>query len=259
MKYKLSAVSYINTLPFVEGLKSNLLSQYIDVSYDIPSICAEKLSSGTVDIGLVPVASLPEIENPRIISKYCIGAVDKVHTVCLFSEVLLEEIDYIILDYQSRTSVQLIKILAKYYWKIDVKFLQGEPGFENKIKGNVAGIIIGDRVFELESSFKYQFDLAEVWMDWKSVPFCFAVWVANKEIDPKFIEVFNSALKEGLDNLDLTISKYQPRFPHVNLNDYYKNKISYIFSDERRKSVDIFLNYLNKPTSEKNKIEGLFA
>ncbi len=259
MKYKLSAVSYVNTLPFVEGLKSNLLSPYIDVSYDIPSVCAEKLSTGIVDIGLVPIATLPEIENPIIISEYCIGAVNKVHTVCLFSDVPLEEIDSIILDYQSRTSVQLVKILAKYYWKIDVNFIQGEAGFENQIAGNVAGIIIGDRVFELESKFKYQFDLAEVWMDWKSVPFCFAVWVANKEIKPSFVEIFNTSLKEGLENLDLTITKYQPLFPHINLNDYYKNKISYIFSQERKKSVSIFLNYLNNSTSDKNRNEGLLV
>ena len=55
MKYKLSVVSYVNTIPFIYGLKQYGLDKKLDISLDIPSTCAEKLLSREVDIGLVPI------------------------------------------------------------------------------------------------------------------------------------------------------------------------------------------------------------
>lgn len=259
MKYKISAVSYINTLPFVEGLNSEILKDYIEVSYDMPSICAEKVINGAVDIGLIPVAAIKDIGTANIISDYCIGAVDKVHTVCLFSEVPLAEIETIILDYQSRSSVQLVRILAKHYWNIDVVFEEGSVGYEELICGTRAGLIIGDRVFEMESNFSFQYDLAEAWMNWKKIPFCFAAWVSNKDIDPAFIQIFNRALGDALDKIDIAIEKYQPAFPAIDLNDYYKNKISYKLTPQRRTSVNVFLNYLEENIAKGNSIEEVVS
>ena len=113
MKYKLSVVSYLNTIPFIYGLKQSGLDKKLDISLDIPSVCAEKLLSGKVDIGLVPIVVIKQMENPQIISNFCIGADGEVDTVCLFSDVSIEKVESIYLDYQSKTSVELLKILLK--------------------------------------------------------------------------------------------------------------------------------------------------
>ena len=106
-KVRVSAVSYLNSIPFVYGLEqSDLLPAAIDLSLDIPSVCAEKLLSDEVDLGLIPVATIPDLSNPQIISEYCIGADGPVQTVCLFSSVPLENITTVLLDFHSRTSVQ---------------------------------------------------------------------------------------------------------------------------------------------------------
>jgi chorismate dehydratase len=156
-KIRISAVSYLNSLPFVYGLTHSSLINECDISLDIPSVCAEKLINGTVDIGLIPVAAIPQVPNATIISDYCIGANGEVKTVCLFSEVPLNEIKTILLDYQSRTSVLLVKILAKEFWKINPEFINAEAGFEQKIKGTTAGVVIGDRTFELIPPIQKQF------------------------------------------------------------------------------------------------------
>ena len=108
---KVSAVSYLNTIPFIYGLRNSELMQQIDLYIDCPSVCADKLINNQVDIGLVPVVILDQLNNPKIISDYCIGANGPVDTVCIYSDVPIEEIESIYLDYQSRTSVELLKIL----------------------------------------------------------------------------------------------------------------------------------------------------
>ena len=113
---KISAVSYLNSKPFLYGLEQSYVRGKIDISLDTPAQAAEKLLNDEVEISLVPVAIIPQLENPVIISPYCIGADGKVATVCLFSNVPVEEIKTVHLDYQSRTSVQLVRVLFREFW-----------------------------------------------------------------------------------------------------------------------------------------------
>ena len=100
MKYKISAVSYANTYPFLYAIKNSSLVNKIDLSLDYPALCAEKLLTNEVDIGLVPVATMALLNEYYIISDYCIGAVGKVKSVLLVSDVKLEDIASFITNVQ---------------------------------------------------------------------------------------------------------------------------------------------------------------
>jgi chorismate dehydratase len=66
---KFSIVSYLNTLPFLYGIQNSpYLKDKMVMDLDIPSVCAQKLSDGTVDAGLVPAALLADIKGYHIIS-----------------------------------------------------------------------------------------------------------------------------------------------------------------------------------------------
>ena len=162
MSYKVSCVSYLNSKPFIYGIENSELLHHgeIELSLDIPKRCAEKLIMKEADIGLVPVATLALLDEYQIISKFCIGAVGAVHSVCLYSDVPLHEIDSIILDYQSLTSVNLTRILCKHYWKISPEFIQGDKDYINDISNQKAGVIIGDRTFQLLDRYRYTYDLS---------------------------------------------------------------------------------------------------
>ena len=134
---KISAVSYLNTVPFIHGLKQSVLIHSIGLQLDYPSICADKLINGIVDLALVPVAVIPKLLQAHIISDYCIGANGAVDTVCLYSDVPITEIESIALDYQSRTSVALLKILLKEYWQLNPELKKADVGFEENIKGSI--------------------------------------------------------------------------------------------------------------------------
>ncbi|MAY83975.1 MAG: ABC transporter substrate-binding protein [Flavobacteriales bacterium] len=242
-KIRVSAVSYLNTIPFIHGIENSpALLEQIELSRDIPSECARKLMSGEVDLGLVPVAILPQMDESFIVTDFCIGAVGEVSSVLLFSDVPLEEIEEVYLDYQSRTSVQLCHILCREYWKITPKFIKAEPGFESKIKDKTAGLVIGDRCFGMKGKHKYQYDLSKEWYDWKKLPFVFAVWLSRSELSKSFEQEFNTALQNGLGDLIGAIKKYPYEgLSHDELLAYLEKSIDYHLDDDKVKGLNEFL------------------
>ena len=234
-----SCVSYLNSQPFIYGLKNNSIINEIELTLDVPSVCAEKLLNGTVDIGLVPVAIIPEMKESHIISDYCIGADGNVETVLLLSDVPLQDIKTVLPDYQSRTSVLLLRILADKFWKIAPVWTDGEINFEKKISGTTAGLVIGDRAFTYKNNFKYCYDLAEEWKKFTSLPFVFACWVSNKKIPVDFISRFNSALENGLKNISRVASQHPSK--GFNPLDYLTKKVSFNLDAKKKEAMKLFL------------------
>ena len=242
VKYKVSAVSYLNTVPFIHGLKQSELTHNIDLQLDYPAICADKLINGTVDLALVPVAVIPKLKDSYIISDYCIGADGAVDTVCLYSDVPITEIESITLDYQSRTSVSLLKILLKEYWELKPELKKADFGFEDNIKGNHAALVIGDRAFPLNIKHTYIYDLSAIWKEITAFPFVFAAWVANKKLPQNFISNFNTALEKGLSDIDRALALEGDNYPNcTNPEDYLNNKISYNLDAKKEKGMELFL------------------
>ena len=233
-KIKISAVSYLNTKPFVYGLQHSDIINEIDLSLDIPSMCAKKLLNDEVDIGLVPVSILPELKEHYILTDYCIGAEGAVKSVILFSEVPLNEIKNIYLDYQSKTSVQLVKVLAQNFWKIKPAWIDADKNYEEEISDYAAGIVIGDRALELKNKFKFSYDLAEEWKKFTGLPFIFACWVSNKKLPEAFINKFNQAICFGIENKESVIT-------NPNEREYFEKYISYEFDEKKKKAMKLFL------------------
>ena len=239
---KISAVSYLNTIPFIHGLKQSELINTIDLQLDYPSICADKLINGIVDLALVPVVVIPKLKHPYIISDYCIGANGAVDTVCLYSDVAIDKIESIGLDYQSRTSVALLKILLKEYWQLNPELKKSDIGFEDNIKGKHAALVIGDRAFTLNAKHKFIYDLSAIWKEMTGLPFVFAAWVSNTKLPQDFINMFNKALEKGLGNIDKALALEGDSYPNCeNPEDYLNNKISYSLDAEKQKGMELFL------------------
>ena len=246
VNYKVSAVSYLNTIPFIHGIKSSNISDFIDLQLDYPSVCAQKLINNEVDIALVPVVVLKDNPQFNIISDYCIGSNGKVDTVCLYSDVPLREIEEIYLDYQSRTSIELLKVLCKEHWNISPKFSNSPEGFENKIERETAALIIGDRAFSANGKYKFVYDLSESWKEMTGLSFVFACWISNKNIEENFTAEFNKSLKIGVENVEEAIKKESDNYPHCkNPKEYLNNKISYLLDENKRKGMELFLDKIN--------------
>lgn len=247
-KIRVGAVSYLNTKPLLYGLKRSpdLLSQII-LTEDYPRKIGKMLVNDEIDMGLIPVAFISQIPDWQIVSDYCIGSVGKVETVSLFSDVPVEQIEKVILDYQSFSSVNLCKVLLKNYWKKEVVFEDANENYIAEIKGTTAGVIIGDRVFEQKQSSncqEYIYDLAEEWTKFTGLPFMMAAWIANKALPEKFIEDFNEANKLGLENIDAVVAENP--YPHYDLKKYFEEDISYKITEHKKEALQLFLKLIKE-------------
>lgn len=246
-KIKLSVVSYLNSKPFIYGIEQSDVYKNVDLQLDIPSQCARKLVDGQVDIGLIPVAVIPELKEQYIISDYCIGAIGKVSSVMLYSEVPLQSIKKILLDYQSRTSVTLVQILAREFWNIHPEWVAASHNYENQIHGNTAAVIIGDRTFGLENKYPFVYDLSEEWQKFTGLPFVFACWVANKKLPDAFVTSFNAALKYGLDHRKHLIHELIQKGAYkIDVEKYLTKSISYDYDVAKKQALKLFLEYMAK-------------
>ena len=242
-KIKLTAVSYLNTVPLLHGLRQSEVMDSIDLQIATPAQCALQLEQGLTDISLIPVAALRNISGYEIISNYCIGAAGKVRTVVLLSNDELHTVDTIYLDPDSRTSVMLVQILAKHLWKIRPSF---KPYTEGQTIGkNEACVLIGDKVFAEEHRFACRYDLAEHWIRFTGLPFVFAVWASIRPLPTGFIETFDKALQYGAHHITEALSGPLPCSRETAI-DYLTHNISYILDENKRKGLINFLNFLNE-------------
>ncbi|MEO8821665.1 MAG: menaquinone biosynthesis protein [Ginsengibacter sp.] len=243
-KVRVGAVSYLNTKPLIYGIEKGMIKEEADLLIDYPSKIASMLLEDEIDVGLVPVAIIPEMKEYHIISDYCIGSVGEVASVCLFSEVPLDKIDTILLDYQSRTSVALLKVLIRDFWKIKVVFENTSGNYQTKISGTTAGLVIGDRALQQRKISPFIYDLGEEWEKFTGLPFVYAAWISNKKLDAGFIKDFNEANAFGLNKIDDVVN--QNPYEVFDLHHYYNDCISFEMDEKKKKGLGLFLKKLTK-------------
>ncbi len=242
-KIKISVVSYLNAKPFIYGLENFDNPIKLSYSEDIPSECARKLLTNEVQLGLIPIAILPELNEYHIVSDYCIGANGKVNSVFILSNTPIQKINKIWLDPHSRTSNNLAKILCKNYWNLPINFSSRSSDILEMEDGEGL-VLIGDRTFGVTRNFKYVYDLSEEWERFTGLPFVFAAWVSNTMLPKDFIQYFNEALKFGLANIKVVIDKFKR--PDFDVEDYLMNKINYELNDQKRKAIATYLTFCSK-------------
>jgi chorismate dehydratase len=243
-KIRVGIVNYLNTKPLVYGLERAPIKDKIELIGDYPSRLAKRLMDGEIDVGLIPVAVLPKIAEYQIVGNYCIGTEGEIASVALFSEVPMYEIKRVYLDYQSRTSVALLKYLMKESWGINPEIIESvDEDYRNEIKGTTAGLVIGDRAFEQRKISTFIYDLGSEWRTITGLPFVFAAWVSTRPLPEEFIKEFDEANQLGLSHIDEIVA--QINFPLFDLKKYYRLHLSYHLDDAKRSAMKKFLELIS--------------
>ncbi len=247
-KIKVSAVSFINTYPFIYGLENTSVINKIILSTDTPSDCAKKVIKNEADIGLIPITEIKKLNYSEIISDYCIASDNKARSVILISRQPIHKIKTIYLDSQSETSNNLVKILSKNFWETNPEF---KNSWENNelmnLDINSAAVLIGDRTFKIQNEYPYIYDLAEEWNKFTNLPFVFACWVANKKISDSFKKEFIEGIEFGLKHiLEIINTNYKGIKNIENIEEYYFNNMNYRLDEKKRKAMRLFFNYLGE-------------
>jgi len=236
-------VGYLNTRPLVYGLKLPPIANEIELIEENPARLAELLINDEIDVGLIPVAIIPQLDEYFICGDYCIATETEVASVCLFSEVPVNEIEKVYLDYQSRSSVALLKWLMKEYWNIHPEMIQAtDDNYRKEIRGTTAGLVIGDRALEQRKISTFIYDLASEWRSITGLPFVFAAWTSKRPLPVSFVQKFDEANAMGLRHIDEIVAGLP--FDLYDLKKYYSLHLSYKFDDRKRKGMELFLQYI---------------
>src|SRR5215471_20028097 len=122
---RISLVDFLNARPLTWGLLHEPPDK-ISISPNTPSVCADKLASGEVDVGLIPSIEYQRIPGLKVVRSLGIAASSEVRSVLLVSEVSRERIRSVSLDPASRTSATLVRILLKRVYRLDPEYRESE-------------------------------------------------------------------------------------------------------------------------------------
>ena len=242
---KVGIVSYLNTRPLIYGLKMPAMASQIELIEETPARLSEMLKNDEIDLGLIPVVTIPELKESHLAGEYCIGTDGEAASVCLFSEVPLGEIKKVYLDYQSRTSVALLKWIMKEYWGIHPELVDAQDeDYRKEIKGTTAGLVIGDRAFEQRKLSTFFYDLGAEWKKITGMPFVFAAWISNKPLPAGFLQAFNKANAVGLDHIDEIVASNS--FDLYDLKKYYTLHMNYRLDERKKNAMEHFLQIIGE-------------
>lgn len=245
MSVRISAVSYLNSIPFVYGLTHSGLFTDHDLVLEVPAKCAQSLKSKSSSVALLPVGALLQLSNGiQVIGDYCIGANKQVKTVTLYANQPVNELQTIFIDQDSVTSAGLIKILFKNHWKTS-------PTYKNlshaKLGRNEGFLAIGDKTFALNNDFVNKYDLAEEWYYLTGLPFVFAVWAGHLPLKQDFLNRFNNAIEFGIAHKAEALASYKDlKIGYEEANDYLNNYIDYHLDEPKKRALKLYLELLSQ-------------
>lgn len=252
VKTKLAAVSYLNTVPFIYGIKhADRLNAELLLAP--PAQCARNFMDGKADMALVPAGSLHLMPDAEIITDYCIGADKSVRTVTVMSDVPAAEIKKIWLDPHSMTSALLAGIIAKELWHInpDWETLSDYSEADRHAEQD-AFLFIGDKVFGYEGKFRYTYDLADCWRELTGKPFVFAVWVARKgAVAPESVDALEASLELGVERIWEAIQESDHKDKDYAYT-YLTENIDFLFDYQKRQALELYRDKVRKLTSHAN-------
>ncbi len=236
---RIAAINYLNTIPFIYGLEARMVPGTIAMQFCTPAESARMLLEDKADVGITPVAVIPSLKDPHIVSDFCIGATGKVASVLACSGRPIREVKEIRLDVDSRTSVLLLRWLCREKWHIAPRFVPFDFTRE-PLDPSQCYLLIGDKALLHAADFSFVYDMAEEWISVKHLPFVFAAWTANKPLDSRFIESFNQALEYGIRHIPEAVEKYDHQFPRDYACTYLRDNISFPFDSEKRAGLTEF-------------------
>jgi len=267
---RISASSYSNTAPLIWSfLYGKNRGRYELILDNAPARSAELLAQNRIDAALVPVIEYQRIDNIFLVPDVCVGAKEKVRSVCLVTKGEdLRDVKIVSLDISSRTSVALTKIIFREFLGFEPEYKVAKPNVTEMLNESDCALLIGDPALMIaDSETKDQrpktkdqlrkFDLVETWKSYTGFGFVFAMWMANKDKTEaaKTID-FAGARDESLNHLGEIISNYESQISleREDFKKYLSENISYSISDSMQNGLELYYKLAEKhKLIEKNK------
>lgn len=241
---RVGIVHYVNSRPLSRGLLAAGADDPFVCELLPPAAIAERLSAGTLDVGLVPSIELARIPGLEALPGLAIAATHEVRSVLLVSRVPVGEIESVALDENSRTSAALVRILLSERYGLEPEYRPAAADLDAMLADADAALIIGDPALAVARERYVVLDLAGEWLELTGLPFVFAVWAARGEIAGEVpVERFLASLETGLDELDAIVDETaaESGLPPAVVRDYFTRNLRYRMGPAEQAGLAEFL------------------
>jgi len=274
-KLRISIVQYLNTAPLVWGFTHGPLQGKYDLSFTVPSQCAEALRSGAADIAIIPAIEYQRIPDLVVLPDLAIASKHRVRSLLLIAKKPIEQVRRIALDRSSRSTQALTRILCAEHWKITPEFAQAEPELDAMLRDADAALLIGDPALRLSVAIEsaaqrgaageqvcagssiglagtrsvHVYDIVEQWRRLTNLPAVLAIWAGRREtVSPEVATDFAASRDFGMAQIPeiSAAASHEMQLTPAVLADYLRQNIDFSLGEENRKGLDLYFRLAAK-------------
>ncbi len=271
-KLRISIVQYLNTAPLVWGFTNGPLRGKYDLSFTVPSQCAEQLRTGQADVAIIPAIEYQRIPDLVILPDMAIASKKQVRSLLIIAKKPLEQVKTFALDASSRSTQTLTRILCAEKWKIAPEFAEASPELGAMLQQADAALLIGDPALRIavgiekdswpgsegqticqaatlgitSAEMLYVYDVVGEWRSLTGLPAVLAVWAARRDIaSPEVAADFLASRDFGLSRIpEISFDAARElELPQRTLESYLRHNIDFSLDAENRHGLELYFAY----------------
>ena len=269
-KLRISVVQYLNTAPLVRGFTHGPLKDKYDLSFTVPSQCADDLRDGRADVAIIPDIEFQRIEDLVVLPDLAIAAKRRVRSLLILSRRPIAEVQSIALDRSSRSTQALTRILCAEHWHMKPAFFEETFNSTATILEHAdAALVIGDPALRLAISIAgsatlgadgelmcspskagvnatetlHVYDVVQEWRRLTGLPAVLAVWAGRREsITPEVVADFTASKDYGMAHLaEITATaSVEQDLPAADLLNYLQDNIDFTLDSENLAGLELY-------------------
>lgn len=269
-KLRISVVQYLNTAPLVYGFTRGALKDKYDLSFTVPSQCADDLRDGRADVAIIPAIEFQRIDDLVVLPDLAIAAKRRVRSLLIVSRKPIQEVKSIALDGSSRSTQTLTRILCAEHWQIKPVFFEATFGSTATILEQAdAALLIGDPALRLAIAITgnatlgangelmsspdkagvnatetlYVYDVVQEWRRLTGLPAVLAVWAGRREsVTPEIVADFAASKAYGMAHLAeiSTTASVEQDLPVPDLLNYLQENIDFTLDSENLAGLELY-------------------
>jgi chorismate dehydratase len=274
-KLRISIVQYLNTAPLVWGFTNGPLRGKYDLSFTVPSRCAEQLRTGQADVAIIPAIEYQRIDDLVILPDMAIASKKQVKSLLIIAKKPIEQVKSFVLDGSSRSTQTLTQILCVEKWKIAPEFFEAPPDLGAMLQQADAALLIGDPALRISvgierdsrpgpegqtlcqaatlgirnSELLYVYDVVSEWRSLTGLPAVLAIWAARRDIAaPEVTADFLASRDFGLSRIaEISFNAARElELPERTLESYLRQNIDFSLDAENRRGLESYFDHAEK-------------
>lgn len=274
-KLRISIVQYLNTAPLVWSFTNGPLRGKYDLSFTVPSQCAEQLRAGKADVAIIPAIEYQRLDDLVILPDMAIASKKQVRSLLIISNKPIEQVKSLALDGSSRSTQALVRILCGERWKIAPRFFEAPPDLSAMLEQADAALLIGDPALRIAvgmereswpgaagqtvcqaatlgitgSELLHVYDVVGEWRTLTGLPAVLAVWAARRDVaSPEVAADFLASRDFGLSRISeiCFAAARELELPQPALESYLRHNIDFSLDEENRRGLELYFAHAAK-------------